>query len=169
MIVSVGKQLAREWRVCKARLPLYICVSFLTAFCGILLWVNGTAAPVVFHTAVIPWSFLGLSGHFVLWLLLYALFGLQIALLASVPGVPWKDSACAVVAFTLCLAWYPVFFSFWHTVFALVLLGVSFCLSVAVWLRSLRYTLLGMLCTVPVLFFESYFIVWTVLFALGNS
>lgn len=164
----MGKQLPCEWRRLRCHIALYAALAFLTAFCGILLWVNGTAAPIVFHTAVIPWAVFGLSGHFVVWLVLYAHFGWLVGMLLTVPGMPYALPSLAVIAYTLCLAWYPVFFSFWHTVFALCLLIAATCLCILLSIRVLRHSILCFLCAIPVVILEVYFMVWTVMFIVSN-
>lgn len=164
----MGKQLPCEWRRLRCHIALYAALAFVTAFCGILLWVNGTAAPIVFHTAVIPWAVFGLSGHFVVWLVLYAHFGWLVGMLLTVPGMPYALPSLAVIAYTLCLAWYPVFFSFWHTVFALCLLIAATCLCIVLSIRVLRHSILCFLCAIPVVILEVYFMVWTVMFIVSN-
>lgn len=164
----MGKQLPREWRRFCCHITVYAVLAFVTAFCGILLWVNGTTAPILFHTAVIPWTVFGLSGHFVTWLILYALFGWLVGMLLTVPGIPYVLPSLAVVAYLLCLAWYPVFFSFWHTVCALCLLVVAIFLCIALTLRVLQHSILCFVCAITVLILEMYFMVWTVMFIVSN-
>ena len=164
----MGRKRAREYRSCREHIPLYAALAFVTAFCGILLWVNGAAAPIVFRTAVIPCAILGLTGHFVLWLLLYGLFGWLLGMLLASPGITCAEPSLAVIAYTLCLAWYPVFFSLLHTAFALLLLLLALAVSVILWLRCLRRTVLCTLCALPVLALEIWFLVWTVLFLIRN-
>lgn len=164
----MGRKLALECRRCGGHIPLYAALAFVTAFCGILLWVNGVAAPIVFRIAVIPCAVLGLTGHFVLWLILYGLFGWLLGMLLTTPGISCVEPSLTVIAYTLCLAWYPVFFSLLHTAFALLLLLISLTVSIILLLRCLRRTILCTICTLSVLALEIGFFGWTVLFLVRN-
>ena len=93
----MGRKLALECRRCGGHIPLYAALAFVTAFCGILLWVNGVAAPIVFRTAVIPCAVLGLTGHFVLWLILYGLFGWLLGMLLTTPGISCVEPSLTVI------------------------------------------------------------------------
>ena len=97
-----------------------------------------------------------------------SVFGFFIGMLLTLPDIPYTLPSLAVIAYTLCLAWYPVFFSLWHTIFAFLLLLAALLVSVTLCTRIICRTILCTLVSLCTIFYEVYFMVWTVMYIVFN-
>ena len=146
--------------------------AFLGAFGGILLWVNGTAAPLVYRMTNMPKAAPGFTLCFLLWLAVYGLAGFQIGC-ALVPPLLKKCgtlryAAVSVIVYTLLLAWYPLFFSIVHGVFACIVLLLSIGLQLYFFFALAIRVCTLILPACLLLFLEGYFFVITFLYILAN-
>lgn len=136
------KQWQREWKM----LPRYtsrICFwTVFTAFGGILLWVHGSSAALVYRAGILPSFVPCFTLCFLLWLLAYALTGcaLGILLLPASFRIPMgrKESLVCLLTYLLMLSWYPLFFSLLHPFLCTMLLLTAVLLNSWLFVRAVK-------------------------------
>ncbi|MBQ7921109.1 MAG: hypothetical protein IJ325_00835 [Clostridia bacterium] len=147
-------------------------ISFFTAFGGVLLWVNGSAAPVVFRVTNIPTILPGITICFLLWLLIYGLAGLKIgySLISTVINKCGllQTVTKEILAYILLLAWYPLFFSVVHAFFAAVVLCTAIGIQLWSFLTGRRGYFICLPITILQIVLEIYFVLITVTYILIN-
>lgn len=144
--------------------------TVLGAFGGILLWVHGCGAALVYRTGVLPDFVPGHTLCFLLWLLVYALAGCEMGIL-FLPmyfrcrgGL--RDCLFCVLAYMLTLAWYPLFFSLLHTFLCAGLLLTAIFLHICLFVRALRRFSPVMVPYFISCLLESYFLCVTIAFGI---
>jgi len=150
-----------------------LCVcAVLAMFGGILLWVQGSAAPWVYRSTCMPAFAPGFTLCFLLWLVVYGLAGLGLGILLLPPcfreAGGLRYSALCLLAYMMTLAWYPLFFSFWHSLLAAAVLGCGVVIHMyLLWKLGRRWML-----AVPIFgilsVMEVYFVIMTVAYVLIN-
>jgi len=161
-----------ELRVFKQYPGVLAGIAFLSTFGGILLWVNGTTAPLIFRITNIPSFAPGFTVTFLLWLLLYALAGLQFGCILVYPMFgkcyPFKNACLAVLVYTLLMAWYPLFFSVVHVFFAAAVLVLAICLQIYMSILLYGRVFIIFLLAILQIFVEMYFVFISVAYMFLN-
>lgn len=123
------KRLQKELHILAASSSRIFLLTILAVFGGILLWVHGSMAPLVFRSCRMPPAVPGFTLCFLMWLVVYALAGCELGIqLLPVyfhgrEGL--RECLMCLLAYMLTLAWYPLFFSVLHTFLSALLLGVA--------------------------------------------
>ncbi len=172
VIFLIGKKLGRELQILgreKGRICLW---TVLGAFGGILLWVHGSSAPWVFRAGLMPQGVPGFTLFFLLWVTAYALagceLGIQLLPVCFRCRTGLRESLFCVLAYTLALAWYPLFFSVLHGFLSILVLTAAILLHFLLLIGSFRRFFAA---SVPYFFsclLEIYFLCVTIEFLLVN-
>jgi len=171
-VIFMWRRLRFELSVLQKYIVFLIGISFLTAFGGILLWVNGSAAPIVFRATAMPSCAPGFTFCFIIWLIIYALSGLKIGC-TIIPTVIYRCSCFQNItgeclSFILLLAWYPLFFSVVHAFFAAFVLFIYSVLQIVMLFAHSRKFLISLPLTILLVSASLYFLLITVIHAAIN-
>lgn len=149
--------------------------AFLCAIGGILLWVNGGSGWYVLNSVSAARNSSSLTGVFLVWLVVYALYGVRLALIGIGEGISCRDQRHAFVGFCLTslaylldLIWYALFFCTRLTWFALIILLISVLIELLLICMSRKWMLIGLAVNIIVLLAEISFVCFTVSFLLLN-
>ena len=171
-VIFMFRLMRLEWCTLQKYIRFIVGISFCTTFGGVLLWVNGSAAPIVFRATNIPTMAPGFTVFFLLWLVLYALTGMKIGctfLLASIfryKSLLYTTGEC--IAYILLLAWYPLFFSVVHCFFSIVVLSISAVLQICLLFSRCRKFYICIPITLLQILMEVYFILISISYMLIN-
>lgn len=125
------KRIRRESAFLLSNLSFIFLFSFLCALGGVLLWVNGGSTWFVMQSYQLHNNSIGLSGAFVLCLVIYALIGAVVSVIIKMNGCRGgKNNTLAAVVlsmamYILSLAWYAVFFCTRLSIFSSILLFIA--------------------------------------------
>lgn len=142
--------------------------AFLCALGGILLWINGGSGWYVLNSVSGAVYSHSLTGIFLVWLIVYAIYGIRLALAAVGEGIcrikKWVFLifTLTALAYILDLVWYALFFCTRLTVFALIILVLSVIINLAILLISKRGMILHKITIVVVLSAQSYYVWFTI-------
>lgn len=149
--------------------------AFLCAIGGILLWINGGSGWYVLNSVANTRFGGSLTGVFLVWLVVYALYGVRLALIGVGEGIPCRDQRRAFVGFCLTalaylldLVWYALFFCTRLTWFALVILILAAFINLLTVLLSARGMLLNIILNIIVILAQISCIWFTISFLLLN-
>lgn len=148
--------------------------AFLCALGGILLWINGGSGWYVLRSVSGAVGSRSLTGVFLVWLLVYAFYGIRLALVGVGEGICRDPKriftvfALTSLAYLLDLVWYALFFCTRLTAFALIILILSLLSNLLILLLSKKGMILHKIIVVVVLFAQIYFVWFTVSFLLLN-
>jgi len=169
------KQIRRELIVLAEHSSLISLCAVLAAFGGILMWVHGSMAVWVFRALKMPSFVPGFTVFFLLWLLLYGLYGAVTAMLIMNHTVPWKTTGSAlkavagsIMVYVVLLAWYPLFFSVIHSLLAIPVLLAAAVLRNLICIKHSRCFLLLIPVSIFAGLLEIYFLCVTISFVLAN-
>jgi len=123
-------------------------------------------APWVFKLGALPSYTPGLTVSFLLWLIVYALYGfvwgillLQGAYCSEKIG---KKTVCVFLSYVCALVWYPLFFSVLHSILAALFLLAAIFLQMVLLYLSFRRFLTLMPFVLLSAGIESYYLVITI-------
>jgi len=126
-------------RLLAEKKSLLILWAFLTAAGGILMWVKGSMAPWLFRSCQMPAGTPGFTAFFLLWILLYGLYGVEGGMtclfLGSAGLADLLASLAGCLSYILLLSWYPLFFSILHGILAALVLFFASILHTVAFLR----------------------------------
>lgn len=149
--------------------------AFLCAIGGILLWINGGSCWYILKSVSGADHTRSITGVFIVWLVVYAIYGIRLALIGVGEGVLCLNSkktftlfCLTSFAYLLDLVWYALFFCTRLTVFALIILLFSLTVNLLVICLSKRRMILHTALNIVVLLAQVSFIWFTVSFILLN-
>lgn len=143
--------------------------AFICCFMGILLWVNGTNIWYILQSRKPSGFSLSVTGMFLLWLLVYGLCGVALALIFLLGQC--KNSLIAFSAgcmiYILQLSWYAIFFCTSLFIFAFFILLTAFLLTIFLFflVRHGSFILRAVLAMIALV--ELYFIYFNLTFYLS--
>lgn len=149
--------------------------SFLCAIGGVVLWINGGSGWYVLNSVSANQHGRSLTFIFLVWLIVYALYGARLVLIAFSDTVSCSCQKRVVLAFSLTsfsylldLVWYALFFCTRLTIFSLIVLSLSAILNVVVILISKHGLIIAYLLNIVVIIAQFAFVCFTSTFILLN-
>ena len=137
--------------------------AFLCAVGGVVLWVSGGSGWYYLKAGQLP----SLTAVFLLWTLLYALYGCLLAVILLTgksilnPKAALVGAAATAASYLLSLGWYAVFFCTRLQVFAAILLILAAAGLIAAAISMRRTLILTFLAFLVLIGSEFYFICLT--------